>query len=325
MSRPVQINTNVLHVSVQLKLLKNIIVCLYAIARRFKKTLPNLKLPSLIQLEDELESLEVTSVSTDSLLGFHDISAEHYLSSKSLLSPARSEHFTSDVTTPYESEHLSTNSNSPNSSSIQDEVDCSLTRSYCETPDSRRYKPNGTPKTPRKSRIPRYSSKLATSTPKLNATGSCSDLSEHESSLLSARARDRSRKSSIPIAVQRSPHGTPSRLTPEPGSRPAYDRNKRSKSVDYKKMVLINSALSRSKDQLADSCDSLENPRRDLRRSRFCKMSCTPHSRCCMKQEVEPRRRRPRDEDYVIMDLDEEVLLHDCISLHYATYYVILV
>ena len=55
--------------------LKNVIVCLYAIARRFK-SLPNLKLPALIQLEDELDSLENESVA-DSAYSSNEIYSEH--------------------------------------------------------------------------------------------------------------------------------------------------------------------------------------------------------------------------------------------------------
>ncbi|XP_075246257.1 uncharacterized protein LOC142339817 isoform X3 [Convolutriloba macropyga] len=262
-----------------LRHLKNIIVCLYAIARRFK-TLPNLKLPNLIQLEEEMElsSFLLENDSNDSLLDSPDVTttSEHCLSS-------------------------SASSCSPQSV-LDDSVDCQLTRSLCETPEQRRYTPNrNKTSTPRKSRIPRYSAKLAKSASKLNVSGSCSDISEHEGSSL--RSQSRGRKSSIPILDKRDPRR--SSKTPSKGQ---GQDNQRSKSVDYKKKAFQNSMALRVAKPIADSCDSLDKtPTKDLRRTKYCKPGCTPQSRCCLKPEPEPRRKKQRDDDYVILDLDEEI------------------
>ncbi|XP_063722075.1 uncharacterized protein LOC134848513 isoform X2 [Symsagittifera roscoffensis] len=275
-----------------LKHLKNIIVCLYAIARRFKNC-PTLKLPNLIQLEEEMElnSFLLDNDKDDSYIDSPDVTttSEHCLSS-------------------------STSSCSPQS--VLDEfADCQLTRSLCETPEQRRFKPNQTQNTttPRKSRIPRYSSKLAVSTSKLNisGTGSCSDISEHEGSTIHNQSR--SRKSSIPILDKRDgrrPSQTPNRNreSSDNNNNENNKNNKRSKSVDYKKKMFINSMTIRLAKPISDSCDNLDQPpKKDLRRTKFCKPNCSPQSRCCLKQESEPRRKRQRDDDYVIMDLDEEI------------------
>ena len=339
------------------RLLKNVIVCLYAIARRFK-SLPNLKLPALIQLEDELDSLE-----NDSAYGSNssnEVQSEHSLYSgrQSMCSQtdepdyddphgfSKSVSVLTSVLLTSEPLQVMTSPMLTSEDSL-DVVTSRLTSEPLEV-NHRKYESSNsrTHASSRGSRIPRYSPKNpkdSSSALKPSRSYGCLSSATSSENIFSA---NRARKSSIPILATtqlgaktaKTPFNSNSLTSSRAGSMKDINKinnknssssnntnsknnnssnNKqqtktpapRSKSLDMRKhrAVLTPTTTINIDKQRKTSVEERKVDKHEPR-SKFCKTGCTPQKRCCLKQEVEPKKRKPREEDYVIMDLDEEVI-----------------